>query len=112
MYGIEDDEMSVMQQIFESTHGLEEVVLYGSRAKGNYKPFSDIDITLKGSRLSEDDLADVTSRLSESLLPYFCDVSLFKNLKSKALIDHIQRRGKTIYSAGMVSDNNSFTRHK
>ena len=38
-------------------------------------------------------------RLSESSLPYFCDVSLFKNLNDPALIDHIRRRGKEIYVA-------------
>ena len=97
MYGLDKEEMELLQQIFAGTKGLEEVVLYGSRAKGNYKPFSDIDITLKGEQLSDEDLTDVQYQLSESLLPYFCDVSLFHNLTSPSLIDHIIRRGKTIY---------------
>ena len=97
MYGLEQEDIGIMNEIFSSTKGLEEVVLYGSRAKGNYKPFSDVDITLKGERLSEEDLTDVCYRLSESLLPYFCDVSLYHKLSSPSLIDHINRRGKTIY---------------
>lgn len=99
MYGLDEEELKILHDIFADTKGLEEVVLYGSRAKGNYKPFSDIDITLKGERLSDEDLTDVCYKLSESSLPYFCDVSLYHKLRSPSLIEHINRRGKNIYSA-------------
>lgn len=98
-YGMLDEELKLMHDIFAQTSTLEKVVLYGSRAKGTNKPFSDVDITLVGDRLSDEDLTDVMYRLSESSLPYFCDVSLFKNLNNPALIDHIRRRGKEIYVA-------------
>ncbi len=97
MYGLDNDEMQTLQHVFSQTKGLDEVVLYGSRAKGTNKPFSDIDITLKGKTLTGDDLADVCSKLSESSLPYFCDVSLFHRLTSPSLIEHINRRGKILY---------------
>lgn len=97
MYGLDVEEMQLLQDIFSKADRLEEAVLYGSRAKGTNKPFSDIDITLKGEDLSEDDLTNITSQLSESLLPYFCDVSIFHQLKSSSLVDHIRRRGKSIY---------------
>ena len=97
MYGLDQEEMDVLRQIFSEVKNLEEVVLYGSRAKGNYKPFSDIDITLKGDFLTLDTLSDVCLKLSESSLPYFCDVSLYNHLTSPELIDHINRKGKTIY---------------
>ena len=99
MYGLDLEEMQILQQIFSETNGLEEVILYGSRAKGNNKPFSDIDITLLGERLSDEDLTDICYKLSESSLPYFCDVSLYHKLRSPSLIEHINRRGKNIYSA-------------
>ena len=94
---MDDEELQLMRDVFAQTPALEKVVLYGSRAKGTNKPFSDVDITLVGDKLTEEDLTDVMYRLSESSLPYFCDVSLFRNLSNSALIDHIQRRGKTIY---------------
>lgn len=99
MYGMEDEELQLMRNIFSMTPHLEKVVLYGSRAKGTNKPFSDVDITLIGDQLTQDDLTDVMYRLSESSLPYFCDVSLFSHLNNPALIDHIQRRGKIIYAS-------------
>lgn len=99
MYGMEDEELQLMRNIFSMTPHLEKVVLYGSRAKGTNKPFSDVDITLIGDQLTQDDLTDVMYRLSESSLPYFCDVSLFSHLNNPALIDHIQRKGKIIYAS-------------
>jgi predicted nucleotidyltransferase len=99
MYGLDDDEMKMMHDIFAQTVNIDKVILYGSRAKGTYKPFSDVDITLVGDQLTEEDLTDVMFRLDESSLPYFCDVSLFKNLSSPDLISHILRMGKTIYTA-------------
>lgn len=99
MYGLDDDEMKMMHDIFAQTVNIDKVILYGSRAKGTYKPFSDVDITLVGDQLTEEDLTDVMFRLEESSLPYFCDVSLFKNLSSPDLISHIRRMGKTIYTA-------------
>ena len=97
MYGLDNEEMNLLRQVFTSINGLDEVILYGSRAKGNYKPFSDIDITLKGESLTEEELSEVCLKLSDSTLPYFCDVSLFHHLSSPSLIDHINRRGKLIY---------------
>ncbi|MBQ9646250.1 MAG: nucleotidyltransferase domain-containing protein [Prevotella sp.] len=99
MYGLEDDELLLLRDIFSRTANLRKVILYGSRAKGNYRPFSDVDITLVGDHLTDDDLADVSARLADSSLPYFCDVSLFSRLDNPALIDHIVQRGKTIYTA-------------
>lgn len=55
--------------------------------------------TSVGNQLTNDDLTEVMFQLSESSLPYFCDVSLFHNLNNPALKDHIQRRGRTIYEA-------------
>ena len=99
MYGLEEDELKLMTDTFAKTANIKQVILYGSRAKGNNRPFSDVDITLIGDLLNDDDLADVVCRLSESSLPYFCDVSLFSKLQNPALIDHIKRQGKTIYTA-------------
>ena len=96
---MEDDELQLMNDTFAKTANLQQVILYGSRAKGNNRPFSDVDITLIGDSLTDDDLADVAFRLSESSLPYFCDVSLFSRLDNPALIDHIKRCGKIIYTA-------------
>ena len=67
------------------------VALYGSRAKGTYKPFSDVDITLEGKNLTRHHLNDL-------LLLYHFEIFLFNKLKNESFIDHIKRRGIRIFS--------------
>jgi predicted nucleotidyltransferase len=76
---------------------VEQAVLYGSRAKGNYKNGSDIDLTLHGQGLGHDDLLSIMGELDDLLLPYTIDLSLFSNLTHPELIDHIRRVGVLFY---------------
>ena len=57
MYGgLNEKECAVLQTLFATNEHIAEVILYGSRAKGNYKPFSDVDIVLVGNDLSRTDI--------------------------------------------------------
>ncbi|MBI2603218.1 MAG: nucleotidyltransferase domain-containing protein [Deltaproteobacteria bacterium] len=52
-----------------------EVLVFGSRTKGTHKPFSDIDICLKGAQaLPRSLLADLRGQLEECDLPYKVDL--------------------------------------
>lgn len=97
-FGFTTQEREWMNAIFASIPHIDKVMLYGSRAKGNFRDFSDVDITLFGEDLTRDDLLDLKEKLDESNLPYLYDVSIFSKLTSKEFIDHIKRVGKYIYS--------------
>lgn len=96
-YGIKEEQWDMLCYIFAKNPRIEKVILYGSRAKGTFKPYSDVDITLVGSDLSTTDLADTMNAIDDLLLPYMFDVSLYHKLKSPKLLDHISRRGIVIY---------------
>lgn len=96
-YGLTDDELNRLCAVFARNERIERAILYGSRAKGNYKPFSDIDITLTGPELTLDDLRSIIMTIDDLLLPYEVDVSLFAGLKNEALKDHIKRVGVVLY---------------
>ena len=100
MYGLSDKEFDEMTAIFSKCKNLEKVILYGSRAKGNYKKFSDVDITLEGDNLTLADLFQIQDLLYESDLPYTYDVSIFSSITNPDLIDHIRRRGILIWVRG------------
>ena len=72
-------------------------ILYGSRAKGNYRPGSDIDLTLIGEMFTNDRLLELETRLDDLLLPYTIDLCRFETIQNPELIDHINRVGKTFY---------------
>lgn len=96
-YGLTDKELQILQTLFAVNSRIEQVILYGSRVKGSYKPFSDVDIVLVGDALSRTDINRLYASIDESSLPYKFDISLLASLKSEELIAHIKRVGITIY---------------
>ncbi|MFZ4675257.1 MAG: nucleotidyltransferase domain-containing protein [Nodosilinea sp.] len=103
-YGLSD---SALEQVTEAIRQFDQivaVVLFGSRAKGNYKPGSDIDLAVKGDRVSPRIVAQLADCLNEETpLPYFFDVVHYETLDNQALVDHIDRVGIVIYSAGQTA---------
>jgi len=76
---------------------VEKALLYGSRAKGTFKPGSDIDLTLQGDRLTSAQLGAIFDELDELLLPYRIDLSIYHHIAQDALREHIQRVGQVFY---------------
>jgi predicted nucleotidyltransferase len=73
-------------------------VLYGSRAKGNYPPTSDIDLTLLGENLNLSVLLEKENELDDLLLPYTIDCSIYRHIVNPSLLAHIERVGKVFYT--------------
>ncbi len=96
-YGLSDLQYEKIAKVFASIREVDQVILYGSRAKGTQKPYSDIDITLLGENLNFSLLQKIEIELDDLLLPYKFDVSLYDSLENNDLIDHIKKVGKTIY---------------
>ena len=97
-YGLSDSTVGKICAIFSEFPGIERAILYGSRAKGNYKPGSDIDLTLHGASLTPRLCATIAETLDELMLPYEVDLSLFDSLDSVELREHIARAGVVFYS--------------
>jgi predicted nucleotidyltransferase len=76
---------------------VERAVLFGSRAKGNFKPGSDIDLTLFGAQLTAATQGNLAEALDGLLLPYTIDLSRFDQLNQAALREHIERVGQEFY---------------
>ena len=96
-YGLKKESIEKVNRIFAQYDKIEEVILYGSRAKGNYKPGSDIDLTLKGKELNLKLLNKISLEFDDLLLPYTFDLSIYHHIKQPDLIDHIMRVGKVFY---------------
>ena len=108
MYGLTEEQWNKIKSIMAANPRISRVVLYGSRAIGTYKPFSDVDITLVGDDLTHSDLNRIILAIDDLLLPYQFDISLFHTLKNAELIGHINRRGVVIYdreTSPIIKDN-------
>lgn len=96
-YGLKEDTISVIQSIFSEYPQIKRAILYGSRAKGNYRLNSDIDLALIGNELDLTTQFKIEEDLDNLLLPYKIDLSVFHKIENPDLIDHINRRGVAIY---------------
>ena len=96
-YGLEDDIIVKIQNVFATFPQVEKVILYGSRAKGDFKPGSDIDLTLFGESIDLSIMNQIGLMLDDLLLPYTFDLSVFKHIRNKELLEHIDRVGVEFY---------------
>lgn len=95
--GLTSIHQAIIDRIFSQYPHVEEVIVFGSRAKGNYKPGSDIDLAIKGADLTREDLCSLTEAFEESLLPFFVDLLAYSSISNPDLKAHIDRVGITIY---------------
>jgi predicted nucleotidyltransferase len=96
-FGLSDNTLAVIREILADYPAVNKAILYGSRAKGNYKKSSDIDLTLIGIALDHHILGEIAGRLEESPIPYQVDLSLFEQIDSPNLLEHIERVGEVFY---------------
>jgi len=97
-YGLKEETIEKIQNVFATFPQVDKAILYGSRAKGNYKPRSDIDITLKGENLKLSVINQIGLMLDDLMLPYTFDLSVFSHIKNNDLVEHIDRVGIEFYS--------------
>jgi predicted nucleotidyltransferase len=101
--GLKESEISNIIKAAGELPEIEEVVIFGSRAKGNFKKASDIDLAIKGKTVTDVTIKRLSARLNEELsMPYFFDVLEYASINNQDLLDHIQRVGTVIYKKVMV----------
>lgn len=97
-FGLTQRDMKTIESIFQFYPSITEVKIFGSRAKGNFKPGSDIDLAIMNNEFDENRLASLLGKFEESSLPYFTEVVHYPSLKHQPLKEHIDLVGKTIYT--------------
>ena len=98
MFGLDVDTLRNIRKTIAQFPHIEKVLIYGSRAKGNYKAGSDIDITLVAEDLTlKNSVYPLSTALDDLHLPYTFDISILDQLENPDFVDHILRIGKTFY---------------
>jgi len=99
-HGLSSKNLSIMNSIFKKYPGIKQVILYGSRAKGNFRTGSDIDLSLvTDDTFTRTDLIHITGDFDDSDLPFIVEVSIYDKLSNPDLKAHIDRVGKVLFSA-------------
>jgi predicted nucleotidyltransferase len=97
MFGLKDSHINLIKSVFAKYNCVTKVVVYGSRAKGNYRTGSDIDLSLFGNDLDFDTLLKIENELDDLLLPYKIDLSIYNKIENYDLTEHINRVGVLFY---------------
>jgi len=97
-FGLKEEVIQKLCQVFARYPQVKKAILYGSRAKGTYKRSSDIDLTLLGGDdLTLSVLLKIMNEIDDLLLPYMIDLSILKSITDPEVIEHIQRVGVVFY---------------
>ena len=94
-FGLDDKVIDKLNNIFKN-YNIQKVIIFGSRAKGNYKPYSDIDLAFIGD-IDFDTKLEILEKIDDLLLPYKVDFIDFDKIKNINLKNHIKRVGKVFY---------------
>jgi uncharacterized protein len=101
MSGLLDRDIHYILKALNSFEEVERGVLFGSRAMGNYKKGSDVDLAIIGEKVSDRVIYNLDELLNEVYpLPYFFDILHYEKINNEKLKEHINIVGKELYRKG------------
>lgn len=96
-FGLSEEVISGLAEAFDSATEVDEVIIFGSRAKGNHSEGSDIDLAAKGRDVTLDTILDIKIKIEELGLLYRVDVLNYHGIRDQDVVDHIDRAGKVFW---------------
>ena len=84
-------------ELLAAEPGVRRIILFGSRARGDARQGSDVDLAIEGEHLSSAELAAMQERLEESTIPYRVDLLLLDEGCDPRLRERIEREGRILY---------------
>ncbi len=86
MFGLKEEHINLINTCFAQYAAIEQVILYGSRAKGTFRNGSDIDLTIIDNTLTYSELMRLENVIDDLMLPYKMDISLKREISNPDLL--------------------------
>lgn len=102
-FGLTNSEQELIRAVLRRHAEVTEAKIFGSRAKGNAQPNSDIDLALWGREIRFSELAAIAGELNELPLPYTFDVQAYDAIRHPPVREHIDRVGRSFYAREKLS---------
>lgn len=96
-FGLSEETIAKFHSVFNKHSNVEMVLIYGSRAKGDYQNGSDIDLTLIGAGIDREIRSKIAQDIDNLNTPYSVDISLYNDIKNENIKSHIKRIGKIFF---------------
>jgi len=90
-FGLSTKTIEAIHSVFSKYSKIEKITIYGSRAMGNYREGSDIDLVMTAPTLTTSDLLKIENEIEDLMLPYKLDLSLFHQIENPDLIEHMNK---------------------
>lgn len=98
MFGLLDRDIEYIKLAIAKFETIEKAIIFGSRAMGNYKKGSDVDLVIFGAKITKEVVFKLDDYLNEILpLPYFFDILHYENISNDNIKKHIQDEGKIVF---------------
>lgn len=97
-FGLEVQVIENIISVLEQYPKVDKAFIFGSRAKGNYRSDSDIDIAIKGNGITTDDIIAISVAIETKGITHKFDLIDYHSIKEPALKEHIDRVGIEFYS--------------
>lgn len=103
MFGLRDSDILSIRNVLENYPEVEKAYIFGSRAKGNFKNGSDVDIAIEGANVPYDTVVKISGILNEeTIMPYMFDVLDYHAINNQDLTDHIDKNGVLFYKKSIL----------
>lgn len=96
-FGLSTRALGLLRGLFSAYPEVNRVIVYGSRAMGNYRSGSDIDIALDAPGMENARFLHLCTAADDLMLPWMMDLSLLSDINNPALLEHISRVGKPLW---------------
>jgi len=96
--GLKDKHRTWIIKLLHFNEKVERAVLFGSRALGTFRPWSDVDIALCGRELTLYDQAQLAALMESLTIPQRVDLILYDQIDNEILKKHIQQDGIELYN--------------
>ena len=95
-FGLKERELDEIKVLYYPFPEIDEIVIFGSRARGDYSRVSDIDIAIKGS--VDKIMYKIRDYFEESSILYTVDVVNYMSISNQDFKENIDNEGVIINS--------------
>lgn len=101
MLDLPDSLRKKLIQVLSEETSVQQAILFGSRARGDAKVNSDVDLALIGSQIP----LSIHTKLREAAGLYTLDIVRIDELDNQSLLESIERDGSIIYHVDRCKSN-------
>lgn len=96
-FGLTQSQIKGIHSVFKRFPEVKKIMMLGSRAMGNFKKGSDVDLAVMGN-VKPAIITEISMILNEeTTLPYLFDLIHYKSISNKELKRHIDEYGVLFY---------------